>query len=95
MSAPFKGNRAARTNLSQVSAEGAIAQNEYDDLYYSLGSETEQDFHNPLQNYTSNCLHIASCNTEDNFEAPLEEIIWEEDQVTSIKQDKGTYGTLL
>lgn len=60
-------------NLSQVSAEGAIAQNEYDDLYYSLDSDsgTEQDFCNPLQNYTSDCLCIASCNTEDNFEVPL------------------------
>jgi len=91
----FKGNRAARANLSQISAEGTIAQNKYDDLYYSLDSdsETKQDFHNPLQNYTSDCLHIASCNTEDNFEAPLEEKKVERDRFTLIEQDRGMHYT--
>jgi len=63
-----------RTNLSRVSGEENLAQNEYDDLYYSLDleGEMEQDFCEPLQNYASNCLCITSCDTEDSLEMPPE-----------------------
>ena len=71
----FKGNRAARANLSQTSSDEETAQNEYDNLYYSLNSdsETEQDFHNPLRNYVSNCSRVASHSVEDDLGAPPEE----------------------
>ena len=92
----FKGNRAARTNLSQTSAEGTIAQDEYDNLYYSLDSdsETEQDFRNPLQNYALDCLRTSSCSTADNFKAPLEEIKVETDRLTLIEQDEINEGRI-
>ena len=71
----FKGNRAARANLSRASGEESRAQDDYDNLYYSLDSdsETEQDFHESLRNYASNCLRVASCNTKNSLEAPPEE----------------------
>ena len=63
-----------RANLSKVSGEETITQNKYDNLYYSLDSEgeTEQDFREPLWNYASDCLCIASCDTENSPEMPSE-----------------------
>jgi hypothetical protein len=54
----FKGNHAARANLGSTTSEDVNAQDEYDDLYYGLGSdeetdnladETQQDFQQPPQ----------------------------------------------
>ena len=61
-------------NLSRISGEETIAQNEYDDLYYSLDSEgeAEQDFHEPLQNYVSGCLRVTSRDIGSSLEVPLE-----------------------
>jgi len=89
----FKGNRAARANLSQISGEETIAQNEYDDLYYSLSnSETEQDFHEPLQNYVSDCLHVALCDVTDSLEMPLEDQnVLENRQHTPVKSEEEDY----
>jgi len=67
-----------------------IAQNEYDDLYYSLSSdsEMEQDFHNPLRNYVSDCLCIASCNTDNSLETPPEDQSMQGDLLELVKSEK-------
>ena len=89
----FKGNRAVRANLSQISGEETIAQNKYNDLYYSLSdSETEQDFHEPLKNYISDCLRVALCNVTDSLETPLEDQnVLENRQHTPVKSEEEDY----
>jgi hypothetical protein len=54
----YKGNRVARTSLASATSDDRNAQDDYDDLYYQLSSETDesstedeprQDFELPLQ----------------------------------------------
>ena len=44
-----KGERQARVNYVQLEEMDYEAQENYDNLYYELDSEDEQDFHEPLQ----------------------------------------------
>jgi hypothetical protein len=65
----FKGNRAARANLANTTSEDQDAQDEYNDLYYSLdtdddsGSESKQGFNQPLQ-ITDTTSYLTSSGTE-------------------------------
>lgn len=93
----FKGNRAARANLSRIPSEEIEAQGEYDDLYYSLNSdnEAEQDFPDPLRNYVSTCSCVAVSDVENKSETPSEGMRVENCQFEEIEPfEDNTHHTL-
>ncbi|KAF7372967.1 TY3B-TY3B protein [Mycena sanguinolenta] len=74
----YRGNRAARANLASATGEDRDAQGAYDDLYYGLGDESEDESEQPGQ----------------GFEIPLQPTEAQTFSVDSSKEDVGITSAL-